>query len=232
MIYPPRCIGCGDLMQSDFGLCGVCWRDTPFIAGTVCEACGIPVLGAPDGVRIECDDCMRRPRPWTAGRASLLYRDKARTLVLRLKHGDRCEIARPAGLWLARAARPLLTEKTLIAPIPLHWTRLMRRRYNQSALMAQELGRVVERPVCPDLLHRRHRTPSLDGKTETERFDILSQAIHILPNRMSQVCDRDVLLVDDVMTSGATFSAAALACRAAGARAVFVLALARVAKDA
>lgn len=232
LIYPPRCLGCGDLTEQDFGLCGQCWRDTPFIGGVVCESCGVPLPGEADGHRIECDDCMKAPRPWRDGRAALLYDGKARSLILALKHGDRPELAKPAARWMAQAGRDLFRDDMLVAPVPLHWSRLLKRRYNQSALLAQHLGRQTGLDVCPDLLVRRVRTPVLDGKTAAERAETLSDAIVAHPKRGHRMQGRDVLLVDDVMTSGATLGACARVCLAAGANHIFVLALARVAKDA
>ena len=218
-------------MESDFGLCSLCWRETPFIGGTVCEGCGIPLQGAVDGHRIECDDCMQTLRPWRQGRAALLYADRARQLVLALKHGDRPDIARPAGAWLARAARPMIEPGTLIAPVPLHRTRLLRRRYNQAALLAAALAREVGADHCPDLLIRNRRTPKLEDVTAEERLEILRGAITAHPKRRHRMAGRPVLLVDDVMTSGATLAACAGACHAAGAGSVDVVVLARVAKD-
>lgn len=219
------------MVESDFGLCGPCWRDTPFIAGTVCDACGIPLPGADDRHRLECDDCMERPRPWTQGRAALLYKDRARRMVLALKHGDRGETVRPAGLWMARAAKPLLRDGMLIAPVPLHWARLVRRRYNQSALLAQQLSIQTGLAQCPDLLVRTRRTRPLDGKSVTQRFADLDGAVQVHPRRRHRIAGRRVLLVDDVMTSGATLSACASACLDGGAAEVCVIVLARVAKD-
>ncbi len=184
-----------------------------------------------DGHKIECDDCLKTPRPWTRGRAALLYKDRARQMVLALKHGDRQEIARPAALWMARVAKPFLHDDLLIAPVPLHWTRLLKRRYNQSALLAVALARETGLESCPDLLVRCKRTSMQDNKSIEQRFDNLSGSIVSHPKRANRMKGRSVLLIDDVLTSGATLSACTHACREAGAGDIFVLTLARVAKD-
>lgn len=232
LAYPPQCLSCDALTESDFALCGDCWVDTPFVGGPSCELCGLPLPGEEDGLAALCDDCLAVDRPWKAGRAALLYRDNARRLVLALKHGDRTELARPAGNWMAGAAAPLLVAETLIVPVPLHWTRLFRRRYNQSALLAQALGRATGLPACPDALWRRRRTPSLGGRSREERAELLEEAIVPHPRRSARVRDRPVLLVDDVMTSGATLTAATEALLRAGAREVRVVTLARAGKEA
>lgn len=229
ILYPPQCVACAAPVGSDFGLCGPCWRDTPFIEGLCCDSCGVPLPGESDEAEI-CDDCRKVARPWSQGRAAFLYRDIGRKLVLALKHGDRHDIVRPAANWLARAAKPLLKENTIIAPIPLHWTRLLKRKFNQSALLAHALARQAGQPYCPDLLVRPTRTVSLEGKGFDDRFATVSGAITANPKRRHRLVERNILIVDDVMTSGATMAAAAEACRAAGARDVSVLTLARVAK--
>lgn len=230
-IYPPQCISCNALVASDFGLCPACWRDTPFISGLVCCKCGSPVAGE-DGQDVLCDDCLAMERPWSMGRAALLYRDNARRIVLALKHGDRMELARPAAVWLKQAAALLLQSDTVVAPVPLHWWRLIRRKYNQAALLSAALARETGLEHCPDLLLRRRNTGSQEGRSREDRFANLRGAFAIHPRRRARIEGRPVLIVDDVMTSGATFSAAATACLAAGASHVDVLALARVAKDA
>ncbi|MFS4581595.1 ComF family protein [Phaeobacter sp. C3_T13_0] len=228
LIYPPRCLACGDWVESDFGLCGTCWRDTAFVSGTCCDSCGMPLIGEDDGFRIECDDCIDHPRPWQKGRAALIYEGTARRLILALKHGDRTEIARPAANWLGRAAADLLTDEPLLAPVPLHWSRFLRRRYNQSDLLAREVARSEGLDYCPDLLRRTLRTPSLEGQSRRERYATLAQSISAHPKHIERLRGRTILLIDDVMTSGATLSAGSEACLDAGAKAVRVAVLARV----
>jgi predicted amidophosphoribosyltransferase len=232
LFYPPQCLSCDASVVSDFGLCGSCWRDTPFISGHVCDKCGTPLMGESDGRADLCDDCMVMVRPWSRGRAALLYKDNARKIVLQLKHGDRLDLARPAADWLMRAARPLLTNDMVVAPIPLHWMRLFKRRYNQAALLSAALAEKAGLDHCADLLIRPKSTRSQDGRDREARFANMTGALRLHPRRQSAIAGRSVLLVDDVMTSGATLSAGAEACLAAGAKQVCVIVLARVAKDA
>lgn len=232
LVYPPQCLTCDALVTTDFGLCGRCWRETPFAAGLVCDLCGTPLPGEDDGKPEHCDDCLAIARPWSRGRAALLYKDNARQIVLSLKHGDRLDLARPAAGWMLRAAAPILMPGMLVAPVPLHWLRLLKRRYNQSALLSAGIARLAGLDHCPDLLQRRRSTPSQEGRDRNARFANLADALALHPRRAARVEGRHVLLVDDVMTSGATLAAAAEACIAGGATGVSVLVLARVAKDA
>ncbi|MCF8484470.1 MAG: ComF family protein [Rhodobacteraceae bacterium] len=231
MIYPPQCIACDALVTTDFGLCGTCWRETPFITGLVCESCGTPLPGEAGGGPVHCDDCLMIARPWTRGRAAMLYQDKARDLVLGLKHGDRLDLVRPAGAWLMRAAEPILRPGMLIAPVPLHWRRLFKRRYNQSAILSAEVARLARLEHCPDLLQRKRFTDSQDGRNRDGRFANVQDAVSLHPRRGKHAQGRHVLLVDDVMTSGATLAACAEACLAGGAAEISVLVLTRVAKE-
>jgi predicted amidophosphoribosyltransferase len=230
--YPPQCITCGVRVTSDFGLCGECWRDTPFISGLVCHHCGLPLPGEEDAAEVLCDDCLTIARPWTAGRAALLYHENGRNLVLALKHADRLDLAQPAAEWMFKAAQPLLAPDMLVAPVPLHWWRLVQRRYNQAAVLSARIARMGGLAHCPDLLQRHRNTGSQEGRNREGRFANMSGALTLHPRRAERVMGRHILLVDDVMTSGATLAAGAEACLAAGASAVSVLVMARVAKQA
>lgn len=230
-VYPPHCLACPAPVDADGTLCPDCWRETPFLDGPCCDACGLPVPGLPGEGPVRCDRCLSHPPPWGRGRAALAYAGKGRAMVLALKHRDAHHLAPPAGRWLARAAAGLVRPDTLIAPVPLHRWRLFRRRYNQSALLAAALARAVDRPQCPDLLLRRRATQSQDGRSRTERAENLQGAIIAHPGRAARIAGRHVLLVDDVMTSGATLAACTDACFRAGADAVDVVVLARVGRD-
>ena len=231
VIYPPRCLCCGEIVDSDHGLCGPCWRDTPFIGGLTCDRCGAPLPGEPGGEHALCDDCFALPRPWSRGRAAMLYAGNGRRLVLALKHGDRHDIARPAAGWMLAVARPMLRPDMLVAPVPLHWLRMARRRFNQSALLAEAVARGAGLECCPDLLQRPKPTRSTRGQGLEQRFASLQSAIRAHPRNAGRIAGRHVLLIDDVMTTGATLSATAEACLAANATQVSVLTLARVAKS-
>jgi ComF family protein len=230
-LYPPVCLTCDATVLEPGTLCAACWQDTAFVTGLVCEHCGAEQAGHPSDGPVFCDDCLAQPRPWNRGRAVMAYGGMGRRLILGLKYGDRHDAVAPAAGWLHRVTAPLIRPDTIIAPVPLHRWRLFQRRYNQSALLGMALGRRVARPCLPDMLVRLRATGTQDGKSRDGRFANVAGAFAVNPRRVAGVAGRHILLIDDVMTSGATLSAATEACYLAGADAVDVAVLARVGRQ-
>ncbi len=228
-VYPPQCPSCRSEIEDANGICPDCWRDIAFLTGDLCKLCSAPLQGdlGPDAV---CDACAHHPPAWGEGRAAVLYEGVGRKLVLALKHGDRLDISPLAGGWMLRAGGDLVASADLIVPAPMHWLRLVRRRFNQAGELARSVAILAERPhaFAPDLLMRRRATPTQDGKSRAERMENVSGVFSVAPKWRSSVPGGRVLLIDDVMTTGATLSECAEICMAAGAAEVNVLVMARV----
>lgn len=231
-VLPPQCLACDALVAAPGSLCAACWQAADFIAPPFCTRCGIPFeFDAGSGAL--CGACAAQEPDYDRARAVLRYDDVARRLVIAFKHGDRCEGAPAFGRWLARAGGELIAQADLIVPVPLHRNRLWRRRYNQSALLAQGLVRALGRgapPLVPDLLVRRRATPSQGGLSADQRRRNVRGAFAVQRGQEARVGGKRILLIDDVMTTGATVAACASALEHAGVAAVDVLTLARVAR--
>ena len=226
-LLPPRCLSCGATVERTGALCAACWKGIHFLASPLCEACGFP-LEFELGPEALCGACARERPAFDRARAVMRYDESSRALILGFKHADRTEGAAGYGAWLARAGAGLVAEADLIAPVPLHWLRLFNRRFNQAALLAHALGRNAGVPVVADLLLRRRHTPSQGRLSPAQRRRNVAGAFTVKPRRKALLEGRRVLLVDDVLTTGATVSACARTLRRGGAGAVDVLVLARV----
>lgn len=237
LVYPPQCICCGEPVAEEGGLCASCWREAEFIQGACCSRCGVPLPGdgldedQGDAGLMVCDECLQVQRPWLRGRAALTYRGTGRKLALMLKHGDRLDIAPTLGDWVARAATPLVRRDMIVAPVPVHLRRRMARKYNQAEILAQRVASVHGLAHAPLLMRRLRHTPMQDHGSVSDRFANLADAIEVNPRMVARVQGRAVLLVDDVMASGATLAATAQALRACGAGPISVVVLARAVKD-
>jgi ComF family protein len=195
----------------------------------MCVRCGVPFASAGQaGAAAVCPGCAERPPVFRTARAALRYDEQARRLILPLKHADRVELAAILAPMMVRAGAGLLENADVLVPVPLHRRRLFHRKYNQAAILALAIGRLAKLPVQPDALIRTRQTAPLEDKSPDERAAEVGGSIAVRPSRLASIVGRGVLLIDDVMTSGATSSACAAALLAAGARAVDVLAAARV----
>jgi ComF family protein len=231
LLLPPRCLACGAIVESQGGLCPACWKGLTFLGDPQCACCGLPLPFAIGDEDVVCGACIARPPSFARARSVLGYDDASRPLVLGFKHGDRTHHADAFGVWLARAGAALLADADLLVPVPLHRWRLFMRRYNQSALLAQAVGRRTGVAVDPDLLRRRRATPSQGGLGREERRRNVSGAFTVRPGGAGRVAGRRIVLVDDVLTTGATVDEGARVLRRAGAARVDVLTLARVLRD-
>jgi ComF family protein len=233
-VLPPLCLGCNEIVGMAGSLCPTCWQGFTFIAAPHCARCGYPFaedLG-PDAL---CGGCLAHPPRYHRARAALVYDTESRRLVLPFKHGDRTDIARACGGWMARAGAELLASADLVAPVPLHWRRLLTRRYNQANLLARVVVRAAGASaprLMPDLLRRRRWTGSQTGLRAKERRTNVRHAFDVHPKWREAAVGAKVVLVDDVLTTGATVEACARALERIGVRQVDVLTLARVVRPA
>ncbi len=230
-VLPPRCLHCGAMVDTPHSLCPSCWERVDFIAPPYCRVCGRPFEFDP-GEENPCGACAKEMPPFDRARSIFRYDDVSRALVLAFKHGDRTDAAPALGRWLVRTGAEIVDQADMIVPVPLHWTRLFRRRYNQAALLAAALGRFSGVPTEPDLLVRRRRTRSQGRLSPAGRIRNVRGAFAIRRGRREAVRGRRILLVDDVLTTGATVAECARVLRRGGAAGVDVLTAARVVRGA
>jgi ComF family protein len=228
LLLPPRCIGCGALGARHGELCAACWGALRFIQAPYCRCCGLPLPHSAVGEPL-CGACAAEPPPYDRARAALAYDDASRELVLAFKHRERLAGLDLFAAWMRVAGAELLADADLVAPVPLHRWRLLRRGFNQAALLAARVAGRGSRIYCPDLLVRSRATPSQQGLGEEARLRNVTAAVFSVRRRhRARVDGARVVLVDDVMTTGATVGACAIVLRRAGAAQIDVLCLARV----
>lgn len=239
-LYPPRCMICDAEASAPGALCAGCWREIRWIGGDACAVCAAPLgyaaPAAADAPAPACQECGSAPRPWRRAAAVCLYEGAGRKLVLALKEGDRLDAAQAMGAWMARAGGALLQAEPggaapLVTPAPLHWTRRLGRRFNQALELAAVLARASGAPLEADLVRRTRRTPAQSGLTGAARRGNLADAFALAPGAAEKIAGRRVVLIDDVMTTGATLAGCAEPLIAGGAEAVDVIVFARAARD-
>jgi ComF family protein len=226
-VLPPLCASCRTPLADAHGLCPACWARVCFLAPPWCERLGIPFV-SDLGPGVLSMEAVADPPAYDRARAAVRYDNVARDLVHRLKYGDRLDLATPMGRWMARAGRELLDDADALVPVPLHWRRLWGRRFNQAAVLAQAAAAEKGIPVLTTALRRRRATTQQVGLSRSARTVNVQGAFAVTPEGKAAICDKRIVLVDDVLTSGATVDACARVLKRAGACHVDVLVFARV----
>jgi ComF family protein len=224
---PPLCPACREPVGDTAGLCAQCWAKLSPIERPFCERLGTPFVYDP-GPGILSMQAIADPPSYRRARAAVRYDEIARALVHAFKYGDRLDLAPTMGRWMARAGAELLSDADVVVPVPLHWRRLWARRFNQSALLAKIVGQKQRIEVVHDALKRVKATPQQVGLSKAERALNMQGAFRVEKNDRVKIAGRRVLLLDDVLTSGATVDTCSRALLRAGARHVDVLVFARV----
>jgi ComF family protein len=225
-VIPPTCLSCTETVGNSAALCPNCWSSLTFISEPFCQTCGLPFDLEDDDNQV-CGPCLKKTPPYSLMRSSLIYDEASRPMILSFKHGDQLDACPTFAKWLATADPSMFHDVDVVTAVPLHWLRLLKRRYNQSAMMSNALAKTQNLRAIPDLLTRQRNTASQGHLTRNQRRANVRGAFRMNPRYQAFVEDKVVLLVDDVLTTGATIEACCLALRNAGAAEVRVLTLAR-----
>ena len=224
---PPLCPSCREPLGDGVGLCAPCWSKLSLIEKPYCVRLGIPFTYDP-GPGILSMEAIAAPPAYDRARAAVRYDEVARALVVRFKYGDRLDLAPMMGRWMARAGSELLQDADALLPVPLHWRRLWARRFNQAAALAGTISEMSGVPVSHGVIKRVRATPQQVGLSKTERADNVQGAFRVPAEQKAEIAGKRLVLIDDVLTSGATADTCARALLRAGAAHVDVLVFARV----
>jgi ComF family protein len=227
LALPPLCASCREPVEGK-GLCPSCWSKLSFITRPYCERLGIPFAYDP-GPGILSMEAIADPPSYNRARAAVRFDEISRALVHSLKYGDRLDLAPMMGRWMSRAGREILAEADALVPVPLHWRRQWARRFNQSAMLASAISAESGVPIAGRVITRVKATVQQVGLTRSERASNVQGAFKVPEESKGAVVGRRLVLVDDVLTSGATVEGCARALSRAGAANVDVLIFARVA---
>lgn len=229
-LLPPRCLATGEIVDAPGMVSPAFWSELQFIEDPFCKTCGIPFSFDIAGGAL-CAACMEREPLFDQSRSAVTYNEASRKLVLAFKYGDRLHAVHTFAPWMIRAGQDLIATADMIIPVPLHTRRLRERRFNQSALLAQEVAARTGKSYIPDALQRTRHTLPQKGLSAKDRNKNVHGAFAVNEHTLSRLAGKNILLVDDVFTTGATLNECARVLKAAKVSAVNVLTIARVTKE-
>ncbi len=224
-IIPLRCMKCGNILDKVEGLCGPCWASISFISKPYCCCCGRPFEFDIDESAL-CGPCSHKQPFFKTARSVFTYTPESKELILKFKHTDNLQAAPLFGKWLSKIVQEI--ENPLCVPVPLHWTRLFQRTYNQAGLLAQQVAKLQNLTYVPSLIVRHQRTLSQGKFSKDARIKNVRNAFSVPQKHNGLLKQRNVLLIDDVYTTGATLNTCAKTLIKAGAREVHAVTLSRV----
>lgn len=229
---PPRCLGCGEMALEANQLCAECWKSINFINSPFCRTCGLPHTLQIDYKEL-CGSCNYEKPSYEYARSALTYNEGAKKLILRLKYADDTSLVPTFAKWLLKAGHDLFEDADYLVPVPLHWTRLLHRRYNQAALLVIGMKKIDPSlpKYAPQFLRRTRRTQSQGQKSKKERFENVQGSFYLPACHKQALKNKTVVIVDDVMASGATINECIKVLMDAGCKGVRVLTLARASLD-
>jgi ComF family protein len=225
IVFPHKCLSCKEQVESDGSLCHICWEEIEFITTPQCFQCGTPFEIESSDLSI-CGQCISNPPKYSKARALFCYNEKSSRIITSFKYYDNTHYSKHFAKWLIRTGNELIKKSDIITPVPLHKLRMISRRYNQSALICNQLGIITGKNVNNEILIRHKNTKPQAGLTFKTRIDNVKSAFRINNRYKNDVVDKTILLVDDVMTTGSTINACTKTLLKAGAREVFVLTIA------
>ena len=231
-ILPPRCIVSGEMVDQQGMISSAAWADLNFISAPQCNRCGLP-FDFDTGEEKEgtiCGACLKEPPIFDKARAALVYDDASRNIILAYKHADQTQSVPSFITWLNQAGSEMLARADYLVPVPLHRWRILRRRFNQSALMAQYLSESTKIPCLLEAVHRKHATVTQGHLQVSERKKNVKNAFALNPKCVEQIRNKHIILIDDVYTTGATITECTKVLLKGGAASVNILTLARVVK--
>lgn len=226
-LFPPICLACGTALEDNNSLCAACWVGFNPITAPYCPVLGIPFETQSLGESVSVL-AIANPPDFDMSRSAVRYNDIAKVLTSKIKYGDRLELAPFIARFMHKAGADLFTENTVLIPVPLHYSRFLQRRYNQSAVLAREVGRLANLPLEYNLVYRSKKTAQQVGLSASQRRRNIEGAFTVRNNFLEKLAGRSIIIIDDVYTTGVTCNTLARTLKRAGATNISVLTFARV----